>query len=145
MKTKILSSFLIALFAILLSSCEGPMGPQGPAGIGSWDVFEMTVEGQDWRWDSNREVFYYEFNERAISSFIASKGLVQVAINVDGTYYPLTDVRHLYDGNDYITETVSYEYATGWIRFNFSASDLFDNAAGNYKPDTHRFKVTLLW
>lgn len=150
MKTKILS-FILTIFVVgFFSSCEGPMGPmgpEGPAGAETWDVFEMTVEGQDWQWDKDQELFYFYFDESAISKFIAEKGSVQVAINFEKTYHPLPYVRNLYDPekNQFVTETVSYEYGAGWIRFNFSANDLFDNLPINYKPGTHVFKVTLHW
>ena len=145
MKTKILSFLMISFLIGLFTSCEGPMGPEGPAGEGiTWRVFPMTVKGDHWQWDADREAYYYFFEESQISKFVATDGLVQVAIEDGDAYYPLPYTRHLYD-NDFITETVSYEYGPGWIRFNFSASDLFDNTPNNYKPGTHTFKVTLLW
>jgi|GEM_PF-2077831 len=147
MKTNILSFLLISFFAVTFPSCEGPMGPMGPAGpegVGSWDVFEMTVRSGDWFWDMDRKVYYYDFEEPAISRFIAEDGLVQVSMRFGDVYYPLPDVRNFYD-DGYITETVSYEYAARWIRFNVSANDLFNNLPLNYQPETFTFKVTLLW
>ncbi|WP_085534961.1 hypothetical protein [Massilibacteroides vaginae] len=143
MKTKILSLFIVFFSIGVFSSCEGPMGP---AGVGEWDIFNLTVKGDHWAWDEDREVFYYFFDEPALTKFIAEEGSVQVAIVFDKSFHPLPFIRNLYDydADNYVTETVSFEYGAGWIRFNFSASDLFDNLPNNYKPGTHEFKITLL-
>ncbi|MDD4515533.1 hypothetical protein [Massilibacteroides sp.] len=143
MKAKILPLLIITLLITLFSSCEGRDGIDG---VGSWDVFEIKIEGRQWEWDPERELFYFYYEDPGITSFIATDGLVQAAIRYDDTYFPLPYTRHLYDGG-YLTETVNYEYGAGWIRFNFSASDLFDTVDDyqNYQPGTHFIKVTLLW
>lgn len=148
MKTKVISFLMFVGLLFVFPSCEGPMGPMGPEGLpgnNSWEVFDMSLDGEHWQWDKDREMFYYVFEDKALTKNVVEGGVVQVAIDDFDAYLPLPYSRNIYDNGAYLTERVEYEYGVGWIRFNFTATDLFDNVIDSYKPATLIFKVTLLW
>lgn len=144
MKTRSFAFFVMTIFLGLFTSCEGPMGPEGPEGVGSWDVFEMKVVQGDWIRDVENGVFYYVFEDRRLDEFTVNNGLVHVELVDGGGFYPLPLTEYFYS-DGYFAETISFSYGTGWIRFAIGANDLFDEAGEQYQPATHLFKVTLLW
>ncbi|MDD2438063.1 MAG: hypothetical protein PHF73_07155, partial [Massilibacteroides sp.] len=141
MKTKFLSFFTGVCLSLLFFSCEGPMGPEGPSGVATWDVFEMTIKEGHWERDVEQGVFYYIFEDSRFDSFVVENGLVQVELKDGDGYYPLPLTEYFYL-NDYLAETISYSYGKGWIRFTIGANDLFDTAGADYQPPTHLFKVS---
>lgn len=144
MRIKFISLLIIVFCMGLFSSCEGPMGPEGPSGVGNWNVFEKRVQKSDWIKDSQNGVFYCIFEDGRIDPFAVTDGIITVELKDGGAYYPLPLTEYFYDGG-YFAETINYSYGPGWIRFTIGANDLFDEAQPGYKPEAHLFKITVLW
>ncbi len=144
MKTKIWSVLIMFVAIGLFSSCEGPMGPEGPSGVGDWEILEKKVSEGEWIRDRDNGVFYYVLRDNRIDESFVTEGIVNVELIDGGAFYPLPLTEYFYN-NGYFAETISYSYGPGWIRFSIGANDLFDEAGDNYQPMTHYFKITLLW
>ncbi len=112
-----------------------------------WDVRDFVVNENMWLWDPVDECYYFQFPYSALSDFVAENGVVTVSAYIDGTFRPLAFTSYFYDEKShYVSETVNFEYTTNFIRFNVTASDLFDNINVNtFKPGKYTFKATLIW
>ncbi|MDH6355237.1 hypothetical protein M2132_001575 [Dysgonomonas sp. PH5-45] len=151
MKKNILSylgiTMLLLGFLFTASSCDGDPGPMGPPGESTqWAILTMDVDESKWQWDPDDECYYYEFrNVSQLNRNVVENGATVAAVLLDGTYRPLPFISNFYDGGNYITETINYEYGINFIRFNVTANDLFDNTPNTYLPPSRSFKVTLMW
>lgn len=141
MRVRIQILLMMIGLTVAFSSCEGPMGPEGPAGFDKLEVFEMTVEQGHWVRDKEQGVFYYVFEDRRLNRSVVEDGLVHVEL-IDGAYFPLPLTEYFY-ADGYIAETISYSYGVGWIQFTIGSDNMFDNEDDFYQPLKHRFKVTL--
>jgi hypothetical protein len=116
-----------------------------------WGKYVIDVPQNQWRWDGNRECYYYEATPAPtwLTEYIANNGVVLALIDDGNTFYPLPHVAHYYQpmgaSGYFFTETISYEFDVNYLRFNVAASDLYDNTDVNYQPQSYRFQVRLVW
>lgn len=147
--TKRLFSIITILTVLFVSSsCEGPMGPQGQPGEGNnWKIIPLDAQKGRWQWDNEEKVYFQEFSLPELTKFIAEEGHVGAAIREGDTFFPLEYTFHFKDENSgkYYSETVKYDYWPGHVRINVSGSDIFDDSALDYQPQTYQIKITLLW
>ncbi len=149
---------IILLISVIFvsSSCEeGPMGPMGPRGYDGegtkWKVMSFTVRHSDWKWDSELECYYYDFNISELTQSVVNEGIVDAVVLLDGRYVKLQNTEYFYtvynDAGDgmYISESLNFEYRIGYIRFTVKALDLYDTTPETYLPNTYEYKVTLIW
>lgn len=151
MTKKILNLSKIALFifsiSFLLGSCTKETFIENPAIETQWDVRDFVVRDNMWLWDPVDECYYCEFTHNQLTDFVAEDGVVSVSAFIDGTFRPLAFTTYFYDTQShFVSETINFEYGARFIRFNVTASDLFDNVNVNtFRPGTYTFKTTLIW
>ncbi|MDR1808900.1 MAG: hypothetical protein LBR34_00660 [Prevotella sp.] len=150
---------VLAGFSLLALSCTEEHyynngGETEPSAY--WSNYAIDVSQDQWRWDANRECYFYEVTPSPawLTEYIAKNGIVQALIKAEDngytTFYPLTYVAHYYqqtgpDSGYFYTETISYEFDTNYLRFNVAASDLYDNTDASYLPQSYHFQVRLVW
>jgi hypothetical protein len=116
-----------------------------------WAKYTIHVDQSQWRWDPERGCYYYETNPTWMTEYIAKNGVVAAFIDKgNDLYYPLPYVAYYYQQNSpvngyYFSETINCEFAPGYLCFNVTASDLFDNTNVNYLPESYFFQVRLVW
>ena len=123
---------LFTLFATILVSCEGPMGPRGHDGrdglLSVWKVIEMPVSTNDWvAHPSSSNVSYYSvaFNVPEITENIFLDGVILCYLYYDGRQIILPSVRHYQDGSFLWTQTIDYEYWKGGLEIFVTNSDFY--------------------
>lgn len=134
--------FLVLSVLLVLSSCT----KEEEYYYSDTDIYteDFTVVGGDWAWDSSDYSFYYSFDYSEISSNVVNNGTVQVTALIGGSYRALPYTRYFIENGKEYAETINFEYNTGYIRFNVVALDAFETALQNYKPETFKFRVTII-
>jgi hypothetical protein len=133
-------------------SCEGPMGPPGPAAEQTqWNYVYYTVKSQDWRLvggENNQNSYYqYVFDEPALTDFIYKEGVVMgyVVANpgVEGeeVLRPLPDTWPIAEGQDYWTEHITFDCMPGSVAFYVAYNDF----ATGVRPLSMTFKLMMIW
>lgn len=140
-------ALLIFSISFLLGSCTKEYYTNDTIHETQWDVRDFVVSPNMWIWDSKDECYYCEFTHPMLSEFVAEDGAVSASAFIDGTFRPLAFTSYFYDEQShYVSETINFEYGTNFIRFNITASDLFDNVnVSTFKPGAYTFKTTLIW
>jgi hypothetical protein len=139
-------AFILCGITLLASSCTEDKYYTDPSIETQWEITEFTINKGDWKWDENDASYYYDFDYKELTPFIAEKGAVLASTLIDGTYRPLAYTTYfINEKGQYCAETINYEYGAGFVRFNISTLDLFENTKINFQPNTFKFKVTLIW
>lgn len=140
---KALLFFAIALFLV---SCEGPMGPAGPQGIGTnWKIIDLVVNSSEWieNLDNNGLNRYYSssFTMPEISSRVYNDGTVLVYMVNNNVQQVLPYVRHFENSSGNLwTQTIDYDFAVGDMNVYVTNSDFVSDP-----PGTMNFRVVLMW
>lgn len=152
MTRKLLNLSKIALLAFSISFLLGSCTKENFTDVyidnpTQWDARDFVVNENMWLWDSKDECYYCEFNHPLLTEFVAEEGAVSASAFIDGTFRPLAFTTYFWDEKShYVSETINFEYGTNFIRFNVTASDLFDNVnVSTFKPGKYTFKTTLIW
>ncbi|QIK59089.1 hypothetical protein G7050_04230 [Dysgonomonas sp. HDW5A] len=137
-------ALLIFSISFLLGSCTKDNYIDNPT---QWDVRDFVVRENMWLWDPVDECYYCEFTHNQLTNFVAENGAVTASTLIDATFRPLAFTTYFWDEKShYVSETINFEYGANFIRFNITASDLFDNVNVNtFKPGEYIFKTTLIW
>lgn len=149
-----MKKLLFLLFTLgLFVACEGPMGPEGPAGYGTnWKVINVTISQNAWKLysdtDGGLNAFYMaDVNVPELTETVYNEGNVQAYM-----YYndPLTGKEvqtPLFYGipiqaskNDIWTEYYSFDYMAGSVAFYLRYNDLATDA-----PAARDFRIVLTW
>lgn len=115
MKPFLLPLATALLAGLLFVACEGPMGPQGPAGLdGNANVLTDFIEinPEDWITDNDNKLLWADINAPLISKSIALDGgvfLYFASLNFSNEWQILPYSYHLND-TSLITETYWYGY-----------------------------------
>jgi len=140
---KTLFLFAVALFIV---SCKGPVGPEGPQGIGTnWKIVNLVAGSGDWieTLDGKGLNRYYfaHFSMPEITSFIFTDGSVSTYLMIDGVQQPLPTVRHYQntDGTSW-TQTIDFDYSINGMNVYVTNSDFKPNP-----PLAMNFRVVLMW
>ncbi|GEM_PF-475887 len=159
-----MKKFLLPVFAMMIAvlsfvACEGPMGPEGPAGENGYgtvqEVYTITVNANEWVEvrdnDPERSNFHYKCEKRLdkldgdIIDFGAHLAYMYLNPNdIDGGLVSLTDsypIERFYNDGSYETWTEYYSaiYYPGTVVFTVRYSDF----AINQPPPTTKYKVIL--
>lgn len=134
-----MKKILLALIVVLaFSACkgdDGPMGPPGADGVGSyWIPTEFIIKPNEWKLegdpDSPGSYFYVDADLKALNDDIFYDGIVvgYMAVNLDNENYPnikqiLPFTTPLVEGSRNYTRTYDFEYWTGGVRFFLNYSD----------------------
>ncbi|MDH6306953.1 hypothetical protein M2459_003614 [Parabacteroides sp. PF5-5] len=145
-----IKKILFALFmAITLMACEGPtgpMGPEGPQGEGmDWIIKTYDVKSRDWvrvgEVDELGSYFYYDFDEPDLSKFIFDSGALIGYYLDGGAWAPMLYSIPVHDGQNIWTETYTYDYTVGSIRFYVNISDFYTKDF----PGDMTFRIVMLY
>ncbi|WP_139785058.1 hypothetical protein [Parabacteroides sp. Marseille-P3160] len=142
------------LFALcLFVSCEGPMGPEGPAGAGSnWKVINVIVKENAWEPYADNGTGLNAFYTAAVdvpelTSFIYKNGNVQAymyyidPITGDEVQTPLFyGIPIQSNPNDTWTEFYSFDFMVGSVAFYLRYNDL-----AAIPPAAREFRIVLTW
>lgn len=150
---KEMKKILFTLFmAITLASCEGPMGPQGPAGENAketlWDEDTFEIRPNEWKIydDGNDFYFYHERKWDALTEFAVDHGIVVCYLYKEkmDEYTLLEESVHnlIVDPTGTIqwTETISLSFSVGRFVIIVRNSDFFNEAP----RDTKRFRMAVI-
>ncbi|MDR2121250.1 MAG: hypothetical protein LBP64_10335 [Tannerella sp.] len=147
--------FLMCVSALLLLSCEGPMGPEGKPGEGmNWKIITYTVRESDWRLEGGRDnlnsYYIYEFDEKLLTDFIYTSGVVSGyrVLNPGQNSEVLTPLPHIVPlgdrdaGGEFLwQEYYTFDYMPGSIAFYAYYSDF----STGVRPPTCEFRIVLNW
>lgn len=137
---------LLFVVALIVASCQGPIGPEGPQGYGTnWKIVNLVATQSDWveNLDNDGINRYYSchFSMPEITSTVYNDGSVNAYILIDNSQQTLPYVRHFQDLNDAIwTRTVDYNFSQGGMNFYVTNSDFVIDP-----PGTMSFRVVLMW
>ncbi|MHB9140665.1 MAG: hypothetical protein ACYC25_02170 [Paludibacter sp.] len=139
---KIYFLFIVAVFFV---SCQGPIGPEGPAGIGTnWQIINLTVASGDWvvKHDNDGNIYYAaHFPMPEITSFVYTDGTVIGYIDLNGVQMTLPYVTHFKNAaNQSWTRTVDYDYSVGGMNVYVTNSDFAADP-----PAAMNFRIVLMW
>lgn len=133
----------------LFISCEGPMGPPGADGSGTWRIEDITVNNREWQYSSDSDGqnghYFYSINFPDIDKFIYNNGKVFVSLEFEDSYGNFTQqdlpiVRHYEDNGKKWTRTIDFDYSKGNITFYVTDSEFKEG-----RPEEMLFRVVLLW
>ena len=138
--------YLFIAVALILTSCQGPVGPEGPQGAGTnWKIINLVANSTDWvaKTDNAGLNRYYtcHFSMPEISSFVYTDGTV-LGYNVEnGVQNSLPYVRHYQNAsNNLWTRTVDFDYSVGGINVYVTNSDFAVDP-----PTAMNFRIVLMW
>lgn len=140
----------LTMFLVLFTtSCDGPVGPEGPVGAQgygtNWKIVDLDVDSLDWKElkDNAGLNKYYTVNLSVpeITSTIYNDGLVIAYIEFGNTQQGLPYVRHFENsaGNMW-TRTVDFDFQTNNVSFYTTNSDFFTDP-----PTSMHFRLVLMW
>lgn len=138
-------SFLL-LVTLILVSCQGPQGVEGPQGYGTnWKIINLVGAQKDWvqNLDDNGLNRYYScnYNMPEINSTVFNDGNVTVYYVENGVQQPLPYVRHFQNtAGNFWTRTIDYDYSVGKLNIYVTNSDFAVDA-----PATMNFRAVLMW
>ncbi|NDP21747.1 MAG: hypothetical protein GZ091_11805 [Paludibacter sp.] len=138
--------YLLFIVAVFFVSCQGPIGPEGPAGYGTnWKIINLVVTQNDWveSFDDDGINRYYSsyFSMPEITSTVFNDGSVNAYVLIDNTQQPLPYVRHYEDINSNLwTRTVDYNFTQGGMNIFVTNSDFISDP-----PGTMSFRIVLMW
>lgn len=137
--------YLFIAIAFIFSSCQGPVGPQGPQGMGTnWKIINLTASASDWieKKDNAGLNRYYtvHFAMTEITSFVYTDGTVLGYFVDNGTQQSLPYVRHYQDATNFWTTTVDFDYAVGGVNVYVTSSDF-----AAIPPSAMNFRIVLMW
>jgi len=137
---------LFIALAFILASCQGPVGPEGPQGIGTnWKIINLVVSSTDWieKTDNTglNRYYTYHFSMPEISSFVYTDGTI-LGYNVDnGVQNSLPYVRHYQNTAGFFwTRTIDFDYSVGGVNVYVTNSDFAVDP-----PTTMNFRIVLMW
>ena len=141
---------IFTAIAVMLTACEGPMGPQGQPGVGDWHNESFTVDKTAWRLEGQPNelgsYFYYDKAVPQLTNNIFNDGIVLLYLhatnnikNVMPYVLHLGDEDHL--GEFFWTQTYDYDFERGNIRLYVTYSDFMTSR----RPDTETFSLILLY
>ena len=137
--------YLLFAIALLVASCQGPVGPEGPQGSGTnWKIINLVVNSADWvvQHDLDGNIYYSNhFSMPEITSFVYTDGSVIGYTVINGTQMALPNVSHFKNSSGQSwTQTVDYNYSAGAMNVFVTTSDF-----AAVKPPTMNFRVVLMW
>ena len=137
-------SLLFLLITVGVSSCEIHDGVD-------LDVHVLTVDINDWIWNSNYQRYECAFRFDELTAYIYDEGFVNAQVyiwekdrgsNEYETLKPLPFVQtYLTGARVTYTETISYDVSPGSILFSIQSSDLSSNSQ---YLDRYSFKVSIM-
>ncbi len=148
MKKLVLFLFTLCFFI----SCEGPMGPEGPAGIGTnRKVINVIINQNDWEpyedQGSGLNVFYRAVvNVAELTNFVYTDGNVSAymyyidPVSGDEVQTPLFYGIPIESTDDLWTEYYSFDFMPGSVAFYLRYNDLAAIA-----PAAREFRIVLTW
>lgn len=137
---------LLFVVALIVASCQGPIGPEGPQGYGTnWKIINLVATQSDWVENLDKDGInrYYScnFSIPEITSEVYNNGSVNAYMLIDNTQQTLPFVRHFEDINKNLwTRTIDFDFTKGGMNFYVTISDF--NAE---PPGTMNFRVVLMW
>lgn len=138
--------YLFIAVVLLFTSCQGPVGPQGPQGYGTnWKIINLVATSSDWKVNVDKDGLnrYYSahFTMPEITSFVYTDGTV-LAYSVDnGVQNSLPYVRHYQDTAGALwTKTVDFDYSVGGVNVYVTNSDFAVDP-----PAAMNFRIVLMW
>lgn len=148
---------LFALLLVFMASCDGPMGPQGPAGEGmQWDVAEFEIRPQDWHLEGELDdlgsYYYYTFEYKKLTKDVFQIGTVDGYRYTDGkkqvqVALPFVSSKYYFDDNgveQFYNETHDFEYEPGYITFYLTYSDFYTSKDREPK-ESFFYRIVLNW
>ena len=155
---------LVLLFtAVLLISCEGPMGPEGPTGRtgaqgpagedgygNSWFIKPITIQSSEWELIGDqgelKSYYFVDIPLPQLTETIYKEGTVVAYIETEtgiknGLPYVLHTGEKDGDKDKLWTQTYSFDFYPGGIGFYVSYSDF----STEYRPATETFHIVLMW
>ena len=144
----VMRKILYFLFALLIiTSCEGPMGPPGPQGddaIANWKIIDIDIP--KWELDETGTFFYAHISVPELTDFIYTDGVVMAyheTVSNNGNYKtPLPYTRYNQETDGYLwSELLDFTFNPGWVTFYSNPSDFFTGI----KPDPVYLTLALIW
>jgi len=146
-----MKKILFFIIAISFFACEGPTGPEGPAGSNtSWHVESITIKKNEWKLSGKtgalNSYYYAEKPLKELTSFVYKQGLVGAYLQTDDKVKnEMPYVLHK-GGVDKVgeflwTQTYDFDFYTGGVCFYVTYSDFNTQI----HPDEETFHVVLAW
>jgi hypothetical protein len=91
MKIKSIAILLgIALTSFIWTGCvkEGPIGPEGPAGLDAEVTTSPWYTPTAWTWDNNNSEWFFDVSNAAITSDIVEHGVILAYVSLPNDVYP---------------------------------------------------------
>lgn len=132
---KILLAFIVVLAFTACKGDEGPMGPPGNDGVGSyWIPTEFIIQPNQWKLEGNPDApgshFYVDVDLKELKDDIFYDGIVvgYMAVALDNQDFPtvkqvLPYTTPLVEGSRNYTRTYDFDYEIGAVRFYLTYSD----------------------
>ena len=145
-------TYILLLFLAFMS-CEGPTGPAGPPGRDGQDGLDGYVNFSiayytisTWTVSEDETYFYADVDYPELTEFVYNEGAVVGYYMLDYNLSSEVQIPLPYDiynntQTDSWTETISYDFVPGNIRFYYEPSDFFVG----FNPPVCTFKIALLW
>ncbi len=139
-------TFLLACSALFLSCTgpEGPMGPPGENGSANFSIAYFTVD--QWILSDDQAYFYADVSYSDLTTFVYNEGVIvgylMQNFNTDMEYQVPLPFDIYYNNEEASwTETISFDFVPGSIRFYYEPSDFFTG----FTPPACTFKIALVW
>lgn len=135
---------LILIFTISISSCTGPEGPPGQDGSANFSIAYFTIS--NWILSDDNTYFYADVDYPELTPFVYNEGLTvgYLMQNFDSELeYQVPLPFDIYNNTEEAswTETISFDFIPGSIRFYYEPSDFFTG----FTPPVSTFKIALVW
>ena len=142
---------LVAFVLVGLTSCD----KSEPCCYHS-RTLDLTVLDKDWKWDKDKEIFFYGFDVPDLTASVYDYGTITVAREYnfgtnDAYQVALPESSYILDqvinGNDttytpYV-QHIDYAFGIGWVEVSLRNSDYIYPT--NYQPETMHFRLQLVY
>lgn len=157
--------FCVAVTALTLGSCRGPMGPMGPAGHDGMNglvnskIIDLDIKQNEWGYSNvgNNNYFFATFNVPELTADIYDNGIIKVyrewgTGTKDATQAELPFTRYqeyladeLNNTWGFYSEHVDYDFLVGALNIYYTASDFDYELNESFVPEAMHFRVIMMW
>ena len=141
----------MVLAAVFAAGCNAYYDAPDNEGVGQYSQ-KFVAFSEDWAFTDLGEEAFYEigFPMSAITRSVCEAGTVSASlVEKDDTgadvYFPLTEIRPVWDNSGSYMKTISHAFKPGWIYFKISYSDFNYSPNNPDQPGDHTFRVVITY